>query len=568
MTVTSALGNYVHLTATHYNKYGITENKDQGKSVISSQATVWEGKLNALRQKISKQKTNAKDRAVQKKVEEYESIMWALQDGSYEDSEAVKNLAMQIFFSKNGYNVYKDNIQFHFGQGRVQIDGLNKDVLSVASAQQNSFLNNARELMKKGFEKKSNKTGYVELINAQRDFANPTFYRNILNTAKEIADKLPNTKTGDQILELLGPAEAAFNQILLIDDKMPVIQGDSMQIAKLPKNLTYISYAQYQELFKNFNNLLSCLSVPANSMATMSGFFLESIIEAITMHSVGAAGMTAIDGMKRAAGQSTTSTNLTFKADPDVLAAYQKMMKETKKNQKGSSDNVYSDMIKNGEFKYKSSSFQKADATINVEFEKNHQLVSEVAGLSLKSSGGLKSDIHLVSQSPLLVFILGWATHEYEANHLLNILAEHNEPNDTDAIQLNPVQDTIRTGLQLSILYSALTGQNVGKEEGFAEYLIVANRFGSKENLYAVNMRQLMTDLANNLDSGNFIKLSDGSNIANFLLPNKKVTSEATNKLNAAQRVAKMLVTLRTIKVSAAMPASYVQNNMMSRLGK
>lgn len=160
--------------------------------------------------------------------------------------------------------------------------------------------------------------------------------------------------------------------------------------------------------------------------------------------------------------------------------------------------------------------------------------------------------ISVHSGTSLYVFLLGMAKLNYNSeysnihNHLLNVFAGNTAPK------------YLRKGAErvmlLSLLYSGLSGQGLGKESGFADLLVIED----KQNITGTdiprvrfyNITTILDDFASNIEQ-NKRYLQYSPDFAKLKLTNRKAET-------ALQRITKILLETRNINLTMAINKNYL----------
>lgn len=560
----SALGDYVHLTAKNYQKYGITK-KEPNNNFVN-----WQNEHQTLQMKIQNdQRSDAQELQIMQKLQHIQDTMWALQDTKDNDeAQLIQEIIKNEFFSKNSFDKYKEIIQsFNFGSGALEI--------SAAGGKLRNGLNSkAMERMAKVGETFSRRLKSDSTFLKYQDEFDMRTLQSIINSIQDAVKILSNEldkNTISAINSALIQAQDAKDKLLKINANVRIKTGEQWMRSNKGKNTgvsllgnnrttRFVLKSDYLELMQAFQKLIALVSIPTSQITSMGGFFVESTIEAIATQGTQLSAKEATNHLKKAGnnGQSQSDINFKFDIPPEVSKALSQLVVKTETKKGNQATSNYSDFIKDGKFSYNSSSYQKADVTLEMDFESNDDIrKGNMVGLSLKSSS-LKSDIHIVSSSPLMSFIFGWLQEVDKINHLINTLAIHE---DDSQVNLESSRKSLRNALALSIIYSGLTGQNVGKTSGFAEYLVIVKRVNNRDNMYVINMSKFIRSL-NQEALNSFITLSDGQTIDNLLFSQHSVDmNEGPSEISAAKRIASLIARMHQIKVSASIKPGYITTN-------
>lgn len=195
---------------------------------------------------------------------------------------------------------------------------------------------------------------------------------------------------------------------------------------------------------------------------------------------------------------------------------------------------------------YKSTqSMQKADAYFTID--------GKAVGLSVKAYN-LKTGepISLVKDTPLLNLIAGYDTNGIEyANHFLNVLAYHP---DTNASWLNwkAIRNEAQATLAVHVLYSALSGRWTGKQEGFADILVVKDK-STADGVKFYDVATIVDEMQKNIYKM-YDAISAGGSF--FGLENSYQGSPANVGAGISHRLTRLLASAHSKKISVSIAAS------------
>lgn len=196
---------------------------------------------------------------------------------------------------------------------------------------------------------------------------------------------------------------------------------------------------------------------------------------------------------------------------------------------------------------YKSTqSMQKADAYLTID--------GKVAGLSVKAYN-LKTGepLSLVKDTPLLNLIAGYDTNGIEyANHFLNVLAYHPDSN-VSWFNWKAIRNEAQATLAVHILYSALSGRWTGKQEGFADILVVKDK-STADGVKFYDVAAIVDDMQKNI-----YKIYDAINVTGggfFDLENAYQGNSAKVGAGVSRRLTRLLASAHSKKVSVSIAAS------------
>lgn len=479
----SAIGDYVHLNAENYLKYGI-------KRKVPSDPT---SELRAIHSKLRLQATTVKvnKQQVQKLEDEYNLYHSALGSSKDKDIERIRQSIIASLMEKYGKNLseeVKQSIQFFFGSG---------DISTLSSS----------------FDTDVQLKQAASLDSVQYSYADSIIKR--IDQAERELNKISSAETKALLQQKIDAVKRRLDEAIAATKKtagdVPAFKGAILK--GFSKSSQLVTSKDAQELIAQLNTTLALLKIP--NIANWLGAFEEMIAEYCSLRIAGESNeaiANLFEDLSLSFGKIPTQGGMTVDTDfdlRDLVSTNSKLLQSIQKLEKGK-------LIKNkgGRFimNFANVTTSKADAYFTIE--------SQSIGASIKNynmSIPNFDDIHLVQGSPLIYFLMGMKDNK-TATHFLNIFAEH-EDNDLQSAFIN-LKSTAAEGLTYQLLYSALSGRGVGRTGGFADLFILNDHSskGATAKFYDVGTLINAIVSYNKLESVN-IKI-DNKNLMSFYLSN------------------------------------------------
>ena len=178
---------------------------------------------------------------------------------------------------------------------------------------------------------------------------------------------------------------------------------------------------------------------------------------------------------------------------------------------------------------------------------------NKTAALSIKNYNLYSSHpIHIVTSSPLSTFLFNIGKVDV-INHFLNIFASHKNPT-SDFKACRKIADD---AFALQLLWAGLSGQGVGKTEGFADIFVVNN---NKDPNNGVKMWDIGSLIDSIVKKGNLqTDLIATPPISSIILDNIYSTTEKSREKNIQRRLAKLILSAHAQKIEASINKRVLQ---------
>lgn len=551
----SALGDYVHLRKYNYNKYGLLRKSGRGEDnatgqVLSQQTNYWRTRFFEMRAKFD-MKASAPDpveEELNRQMKSLSDFMKELERQNSNDPTSQKAMILQEVLGKD-WKKMLDLIRIDFSSGKVS---LANELTSVSD-----FLggNDIKTLKKLSSNQLKIFLTDNTSISHNNGFANlKEFLQQALNHCQEYFTAAKEIAKGQQKTTKM---KKEFNQIekLLNIAQNQIDTNDFIAQVKGSGNYKYIDLSVEGKVVANkLTDALRILGTP--DLAKIKGDLMEYIYYHFISQGTNIAVKAACDSI----GNAVTKGNITYTVNKDISKYLEKMAKSSKTKIKVVDNHIIGqDQITEASVSYDVSSERKADVRVNVTVKENGQNLIKNTGISIKNY--MANNIGLVSESPLINFLLGGEYDINEVNHLLNIFAASDVGGDDSFLASAVRESRLMAGsaLQLSILYSALSGANVGKEDSnMAEYILL-NRPNEGGAPFIVSIVKVVSRIVANYNANIRFKIEGGKtqDLTTLSLINDKVIGD--NTIDAAnQRIAKLILQLHQLKVSASIPMTSI----------
>lgn len=431
----SAIGWYVHYNAQNYIDYGVLPKKN-GKKMSTSLTSYWSSIRDEIKIKVTTRNFSSTEiQYIENKLNAYRKMI--ILDTSQE-MKKVRTKIIDLILKKFGSNIEGPN-SFKFDMGDIQ-------QLSPSSVDKNiQNLQENKTNVKKHFSGKNItylNTVLKEFIKAYRS----------LNNISSVDDK-------KKILEELKKVDAWFTSLIAAEDQTIRANND---LTGIHTSKTLISRETADQAISLIRQAMGITEVEGLSKA--KGAFEEYIETAAALAAKGYSA-DAIVKFLESVYQKTGGAHHTRGtiASHDLIQINQKAAAALKNN-----DLIYFDS-KSGEYKYKTT--YHSEQKLDVSFEYTFHGQPKAIGLNIKNYNLFSSRaLSLVTNSPLSHFLFNISNVD-TINHFLNILATH----PTYPATFKKASIIAQEALGYYLLWAALTGQGVGKTEGFADVFVVNN---------------------------------------------------------------------------------------------
>ena len=166
-------------------------------------------------------------------------------------------------------------------------------------------------------------------------------------------------------------------------------------------------------------------------------------------------------------------------------------------------------------------------------------------------------DIHIVSGTSFLIMIVDDGVDFI--NHYLNIIGTN------PGVRGNNLT-LAHEAMKLNILLKALTGLESGKEQGFADILVVNDR--KNKHIYIKSIGYLVTKISYRLDSiDKYLKINGLNKDGTLSFKNDYVgNKDYPNEDSAKERITKLLIQLQATKIRASIKGNTVTDLAKSKI--
>lgn len=564
----SALGSYIHLKKYNYNRYGLLPKWYQHSdsvfnNVIEQQDAYWNNKVVRTRELFATYSAviDPVEEALQNQmygnekepglIEFMEELNKAEVNANGTEIEKIKSKILNSLMEEAMQSVF--NIDW--STGLVSLNSNNDALKSIVNGNAKDIIkrmgkNDLRMFLTENTQKELKvENGYVNIKKfLEESLDGCKTFLDLLNSRNDGTLSRKQLKELNQInKEVLKILKLAQNQIDLLEDEgLPVKGTGKYQYV----SLTYSSAKTAANLL---HQAITVLGVP--NLSTIKGALMEQIYYYFIEHSAKLGIKVVADKL----GALETKGHMKVNLDPQVAAFMDEMLdKKSGIKIDKKYDSARPDKITSATLEYDYKSQRKADIRIKVKVQEGKTKVTKDAGVSIKNYQA--NSISLVSKSPLLVFLLGGMFRMDEINHLLNIFAtvDYEDAEEAElATSIEKLRNVAMTSLKLSILYSAISGEGVGKKSNnIAEYIML-NRPDKGGKPFIVNINKIVSKVITEYNSKiQFTTNSDKDGILYLL--NAKVENTDGIQKAAKQRIANILMQLHQIKVSVHIPKAAV----------
>lgn len=509
----SAIGNYVHYSASGYLQHGISKKGNQKPTL-----TLWTQIKNDMRNKVQTIYTQNEISKMEALYNEQRKIIRGLTDDKSfaEVQKAIENLIIKKYAGK----LEEENLVFNTSTGGILYGGAQNTTSS-------SSIRNIRGKRKINGQTVENKSAYGAAV-----------WRRFLK-AQEILNDIEESDKKNNIKNKLKKAENEFLELVKISIKELKKEG----IPVIDKVSGRIDSKRAREIISNINSYLGLSATGA--LADAIGDFEEYTAAAISLKAQGLGAQAIIDNLeneiKLFGGESKTKPVI----KSDMISINKNIAAELAKGK----NYTFQDAQGNKYKYFLSESSQKMDASFVYESSNGRQ---KAAALSIKNYN-LHSghNISLVTNSPLSTFLFNIDNTNY-INHFLNILAWHKETPDN----LKTMRKVAELGLGYSILYSAASGRGVGKTFGFADVLVV-NDTSSKGDVKMYDIGTLINNLVSDANIfKQYAKITP--DLSTIKLLNNFISRSPNIGENIQIRLTYLLADVRNFKISASLNPSFL----------
>ena len=443
----SVIGEYVHLKAANYMRYGITRKKEQSPTE----------QLRAFKNKLRLQATTVivNQNQIKKLEEDYNMQKTILENSTDEDIQKIREQMITSLINQYGSNLGQDiirEINYNFEKGSV----------SVGIGAEQEKLKQAKQIEEANYS-------FVKTVQAQ-----------ITNVAKQLKS-IQNAETKKTLALKLKAIKNELYNIKTTEAREQRIFGAALH-GNLPTDKV-ISNAEARKIVQKLRLVVAELSIP--NLSNWLGSFEEMIARYASLK---IQGMATNEIMKSFEQELKQGKNIISTAGASKVGVSLSMGGLIKMNQSSLRELAKTDEFKNMfkneygklELKITSTAESKADAYFQVD-------ALGMVGASIKNydMSNPNFNIHIVNKTPLLPFLMG-LNNNAMATHYLNILADHK---DASVNGFNAAKSLGAEGLTYGFLYFALSGKGAGRQGGFADIFILndnSNRTGHSARFFDV----------------------------------------------------------------------------------
>ena len=569
----SALGDYVHLRKYNYERYGILKSKNGSQieegNTFNSQYAYWNMRVNKTKELFERFSAvpDPVEEQLNKEMSGLTEFMKALQEGKTAEDKRIKTEILN--------KVLKDTcaemVNINFATGMVSSAGdfasLQGFLTGSSTAMIKKMANNQMRVQIK--DEQVIKQGYFNVkkyLSEILDDCNK-FYKILAGEdGKSKKGRLPK-----ESIKAMRKRYASIEKLLnSVKEDIKKVENQ-LEIKGNTENFKYIDlmYTNARWVANDLMKIINELKVP--NLSSIKGSLMEYLLLYYAEHGTKVAGNEVIKLLETACkqiGTKTTSGHIgELTVEPNVAAALKNFRnKKTGLKLDATYDEGNRDIITGGTLEYNYDSERKADVRVNVTVESTREEIKDI-GISVKNY--LANDIGLVSGSPLYTFLLGGEYTIDEVNHLLNIQSSFYSSNDKEddsnedkrfTIGMDQHLKEITTeSIKLSILYSALTGDLVGKgADNKADYILL-NRPDKGGAPMIVSANRLIANIIKNYNTHIRFEIANGAKNNSFTLLNDRVPAvDGDNWTAAGKRIANLITQLHQIKVSASIPKAAI----------
>lgn len=542
----SAIGDYVHLTKSNYDKYGIQRGDKSitNNHVISQQASVW-SQLHAQQKQYFAnmwQKKDPVEEQLKQEMRSYRDFLEGIEQGLNEDYTKEKgNLLREILGDM--YEELKDHIRINFATGEVTSLGGGSNITLADPITSSVMHNLASASDTKGTQMKD----AISLKN-KYGVKMKSFFNNSIKKAEAYFNKMYSSGK-------VSNADAKQQSFIKLKEEInKMIESMPQDYYKFKTGQGYNkqtiqSDAEVRAVANKMVELYNLLKVP--TLSNIRGKVGEYCLQHFAKQGAGI----GISAASDAIGDALTAggfTNVKFFGPSEQ--ELRKLLQENSVHNLKVENGSFGDIVTNATLSYSSQSQRKADVRLNVTAQENGQDIRHPNfGISVKNY--TSNTLHLVGGSPLLNFLINGLSID-QINHYLNLFAEVTQSGDSVFLSsLTSAKTVASNAIRLMILYAAASGRLVGKtDDNIADYLLLTTPDKKNELPFVVNIGKLIGYIADQDIKYNVATNSSLSeDLSTISFPNKIIQGD--NPMDAAgKRIAHMILALHQTKIYVAIP--------------
>ena len=428
----SAIGWYVHYNAKNYIDYGTHPKKD-GKKLSMDLTSYWSQIQDNIKTKIITRNFHATEISlIESKLNAYRKMI------TLNDSKEMKKVRDKIIeLMQSQFTQINDSTKLDFARGDIfnlSLSAVNKNIQDLSAT---------KSEIKKKFSGKQ--VTYLNTVT--KEFIKAFEYIQTINSVDEQKD----------ILRKINRIDQAFQNIIIAQDQY--LREQHLKGIHVSKTL--VTKEKADQAIRLIRQAIGLQDT--ESLSKAKGTFEEYIETAAALAAKGYSAdaiVKYLDSTYKAKG-GAHHTRGTI-ASSDLVEIGQKAASALKNN-----DLIYQNS--QGKYQYKTTYHSEQKMDVSFEYAFNEQL--KTIGLNIKNYNLYTSkSLALVTKSPLSTFLFNIGDVDI-TNHFLNILATH--PQYPSAFKKS--REIAQKALGYYLLWAALTGRGVGKDEGFADVFVVNN---------------------------------------------------------------------------------------------
>ena len=471
----SVIGDYVHLKAANYMKYGISRKKEQSPTE----------QLRAFKDKLQIQATTIKvnNNQIRQLEKNYNIQKTILENSTDTDIQKIREQIITSLINQYGSNLEREvlnEVNYNFAQGSISLP---------TSVGQQEKLKQAKQIEEAKYSFVDTVQKQINIVSNQlKSIKNVETLTMLQSKIDAIQQKLNTLKQTALTAQDVGLRGAVLKAV-----------GDNRLAEVIPNQ-------EARKLVQELRETIALLSIP--NLSNWLGSFEEMIARYVSLKIQGIATdeIIKIFNSELQAGKNKIITAGASKVDvslsmTDLMSLNQKALKELQKTSQF--QHMFNNKYNKLEFKITSTAESKADAYFQID-------TLGLIGASIKNynMSNPNFDIHIVNGTPLLPFLMGLKNNSM-ATHYLNILADHK---DAAASGFTTAKTIGAEGLTYGFLYFALSGRGSGRQGGFADIFILND---------------------NSDTTGNSARFFDVGNLIDNIIKLKKLNSVKINDKNA-----------------------------------
>lgn len=543
--IMSKLGDYVHLNWENYQKYGTQKSDGQPKNYdIASVFAKYESQIKQRADKLQIHDLQKLEREYNKKRNYVLNSISKMQGF---DKDLIHNFYTKVI---ENADIGVDEKDLDDIANMIIYDEKTKNLKLII----NNILLKDGKIQKFPLEKLDDANSY------SKKYIRASTIENRILKVKDVINSLPNSKLRINV-------EKSFNSFIdkykkeseefftgLESLKFPLEKAKEIVKDKTSNRFSergnrQIPVGLANDITKSLNSILDIFSV-LNQIGKIQASFSEMIGTALKDMPTEIVIEEIFNGLTGALGGQKTSTH--FEAKNAIIDLDQNQMKALFNKQKKSGKQfqiIQEKILDNGkifyEFKLDYATKGKADFVLNYG--------EESIGVSAKTynmrdfkvpfeNEDKVIDSHITIHSGTsLINIFAGIEEEYNTmgNHFLNIFASHlDSKNNGD---FSGARQAAENALKVSLLYSGLTGEILGKNDGFAKLLLIEDK-SNKGKIKFYNIKHIISKVLK--------AEQNGVENASIITPNlNRLELINDSNVTTLERISMLLTQARTTKI-------------------